>query len=89
MEIFCILYYIFSFSQTIPCIVKLVRTKSSNDYSLLMRLFQFIALCCWLIYILTTNTGWIVRGLGIFDMFLVGSENFLILKYYKFKGKNK
>ena len=79
MELFCILYYIFSYAQSIPCIIKLVRTKSSNDYSLFMRLFQFIALACWLIYILTTDTSLFVRFLGIFDVFLVGSENVLIL----------
>ena len=34
MTIFCTIYYILSYIETIPQIIKLIKTKSSNDYSL-------------------------------------------------------
>lgn len=34
MELFCIVYYICSYIAGIPAIVKLIKTKKSNDYSL-------------------------------------------------------
>jgi hypothetical protein len=43
-----------SYIETIPQIIKLLRTKSSNDYSLLMILIQFIALLSWSLYIFTS-----------------------------------
>ena len=89
MELFCILYYIFSYAQSIPCIIKLVRTKSSTDDSLNMRLFQYIALICWIVYIFTTDTSLVLRIMGISDMFLLTLENVLIVKYYDFKKGKK
>jgi uncharacterized protein with PQ loop repeat len=44
MTIFCTIYYILSYIETIPKIIKLIKTKSSNDYSLGMLLIQFFAL---------------------------------------------
>lgn len=51
MAIFCTVYYVLSYIETVPQIIKLLRTKSSNDYSLGMILLQFIALVSWSIYI--------------------------------------
>lgn len=34
MTIFCTIYYILSYVSTVPQIIKLLKTKSSNDYSL-------------------------------------------------------
>ena len=44
MAIFCTIYYILSYIYTIPQILKLIKTKSSNDYSLGMITLQLIAL---------------------------------------------
>lgn len=92
MEIFCnvllVLYYIFSFSQTIPCVVKLVKTKKSRDYSLLNRLCQYIALLLLTAYVCFTK-NWddcgdvITISLGFVDVALLTLENALILHYYK------
>lgn len=44
MTFFCTIYYVLSYIETIPQIVKLINTKSSNDYSLGMIFLQLIAL---------------------------------------------
>ncbi len=87
MVIFCTIYYICSYIQTIPQAIKLIRTKSSNDYSLWQVFLSLFGLICWLIYIFTTNQSIIVYIGTIVDLalelFVVG----LILAFYKFKKK--
>ena len=89
MTIFCTIYYILSYIQTIPQIIKLLRTKSSNDYSLGMILLQLIALICWSLYIFTSNQSIIVYVGTIIDLILLLVVDVLILKYYKFKLNKK
>lgn len=84
MTIFCTIYYILSYIETVPQIFKLIKTKSSNDYSLGMIFLQFIALASWSIYIYTSNQNTIVYIGTIIDLILLIFVDFLILKYYKF-----
>lgn len=86
MTIFCTIYYILSYIQTIPQIVKLLKTKSSNDYSLGMILLQFIALVCWSLYIFASKQSIIVYIGTVIDLLLLFLVDYLILKYYKFKN---
>ena len=79
MAIFCTIYYIVSYIETIPQIIKLIKTKSSNDYSLGMILLQLIALISWSLYIFTSIQNIVVYIGTIVD--------FLIIKYYKFNKK--
>lgn len=85
MAVFCTIYYILSYVETIPQIVKLIKTKSSNDYSIMMITMQLIALICWSIYIFTSKQNFIVYIGTILDLLLLFLIDFLILKYYKFK----
>lgn len=84
MAIFCTIYYALSYIETVPQIVKLIKTKSSNDYSLGMILLQLIALISWSLYIFTSNQSIIVYIGTIIDLLLLTFVDFLILKYYKF-----
>ena len=84
MTIFCTIYYCLSYTQTIPQIMKLTKTKSSNDYSLGTILIQFISVLSWTIYILTSNQTIIVYIGSIIDLALLMFVDLLILKYYKF-----
>lgn len=86
MVVFCILYYILSFCQSIPCIAKIIKTKSSGDYSLLNRLLQYLALLCWTVYLSGTinwSTEYYLAIIGYIDVVLLTIENILILKYRK------
>lgn len=84
MTIFCTIYYILSYIETIPQIIKLIKTKSSNDYSLGMITLQMIALISWSLYIFTSQQSIIVYIGTIVDLVLLALIDFLILKYYKF-----
>lgn len=84
MAIFCILYYVLSLSQSIPCIIKLIRTRSSHDFSLLNRLFQYLALISWTIYLFTIpTTETYLLVIGLIDVGMLTTENILILLFYK------
>ena len=85
MAIFCTIYYVLSYIETIPQIVKLLKTKSSNDYSLGMISLQLIALISWSLYIFTSKQSIIVYIGTIIDLLLLLFIDFLIIKYYRFK----
>lgn len=85
MVVFCTIYYIFSYIQTIPQIVKLLKTKSSNDYSLGMITLQFISIVAWSLYIFTSIQNVVVYIGTVIDLLIVLFVDILILKYYKFK----
>lgn len=84
MVIFCTIYYALSYIQTVPQIYKLVKTKSSNDYSLGMITLQFISVTSWSIYIFTSKQKNIVYIGTVIDLLLIILVDFFILKYYKF-----
>ena len=85
MTIFCTIYYILSYIQTVPQIIKLLKTKSSNDYSLGMITIQLVAVICWSLYIFTSNQSIIVYIGTVLDLVLLIFVDVLILKYYKNK----
>ncbi len=85
MAIFCTLYYICSYICAVPQVVKLIKTKSSNDYSLWAYGISTIGLICWSIYIFTTQQHSIVYIGTVVDLLLILLEDVLILIFYKFK----
>ena len=87
MAIFCTIYYILSYIQTIPQIIKLLKTKKSNDYSLGMIIIQLIAVISWSLYIFTSKQSIVVYIGTIIDLVLLLFVDFLIIKYYKFNKK--
>ena len=87
MAIFCTIYYILSYIDTVPQIIKLIKTKSSNDYSLGMISLQLIALISWSLYIFTSKQSIIVYIGTIVDLLLLLFVDFLIIKYYRFDKK--
>ena len=87
MAIFCTIYYVLSYIQTIPQIIKLLKTKSSNDYSLGMITIQLIALISWSLYIFTSNQSIIVYIGTVIDLVLLFIVDFLIIRYYNFNKK--
>lgn len=84
MTIFGTLYFFFSYMEIIPQIIKIIKNKSSNDYSLVMLLIQFISLVSWTIYVFTTEQTFIVYFGTIIDLILLLITDYFILKYYNF-----
>ena len=89
MAIFCTIYYVLSYIETIPQIIKLIKTKSSNDYSLGMISLQLIALISWTLYIFTSKQSIVVYIGTIIDLVLLLLIDYLIIKYYKFNKKKR
>ena len=82
MEIFCTIYYVMNYIKTIPQIMKLIRTKSSNDYSPSMVIFQLISMVSWSLYIFTSRQSVIVYIGTVLDLVLLLITDILIWKYY-------
>lgn len=83
MEIFCIVYYICSYIAGIPAIVKLIKTKKSNDYSLAEAIITIVGTTSWTIYIFSTSQSiWVYVG-TILDQVMVLVWDGLIIKYFK------
>lgn len=89
MTIFCTIYYICAYIQAIPQIVKLIKTKSSNDYSLWNIFLWLLATICWTIYVFTSNQKTIVNVGTIIDLILTIIVSILVLSFYKFKKKEE
>ena len=87
MAIFCTIYYICSYIQTVPQVIKLIKTKSSNDYSLWQVFLGMIGLICWSIYIFTSSQAMIVYIGTIIDLVLEFLVVGLILAFFDFKRK--
>lgn len=85
MTIFCTIYYVLSYIENFPQIIKLLKTKSSNDYSLGMVTMQLIALISWSLYIFTSIQSIVVYIGTVTDLVLLIFVDLLILRYYKFK----
>ena len=83
MVIFCTIYYVLSYIQVVPQIIKLLKTKSSHDYSLEMITIQLIALISWSLYIFTSIQSIIVYIGTVLDLLLLVFVDILIFKYYK------
>lgn len=87
MAIFCTIYYICSYIQTVPQVIKLIKTKSSNDYSLWQVFLGMAGLICWSIYIFTSSQAMIVYIGTIIDLVLEFLVVGLILAFFDFKKK--
>ena len=87
MEIFCIIYYICSYISGIPAIVKLLKTKKSNDYSLIEVILTIIGTTCWTIYIFSTEQSILVYIGTILDEIMIVIWNGLVIKYFKIEKK--
>ena len=83
MEIFCTIYYVLNYVKTVPQIMKLIRTKSSSDYSLSMILLQLISMVSWSLYIFTSPQSIIVYIGTVIDLVLLVITDILIVLYYK------
>ena len=87
MAIFCTIYYICSYIQTVPQVYKLIKTKSSNDYSLWQVFLGMVGLICWSVYIFTSSQAMIVYIGTVVDLVLEFLVDGLIVGFYDFKNK--
>lgn len=89
MEIFCIIYYICSYISGVPAIIKLIKTKKSNDYSIIEAALTIIGTTAWTIYIFSTEQSILVYIGTIIDEIMILIWNGLVIKYFKFKDNER
>ena len=91
MQLFCILHYVCTYIQGIPQIYKLLKTKSSNDYSLWQITISLTAMICWTLYIFTEEVKFsLILYIGtILDLSLLAFIDILIFLFYKYPHKKQ
>jgi uncharacterized protein with PQ loop repeat len=89
IDIFCTVFYVCSYISTVPYVVKIWRTKSSNDYSLLGIAISMVGNISWCIYILLTKPSKLVMIETFADFILALILYGSVLIFYKRKGKVK
>lgn len=82
-DAFCTIYYVLSTFQSIPCIWKIIKTKSSSDFSLLNQWMWFISVICWSMYVYLTEQSLIVYIGTTWDLMTVTTQVIVVMKYYK------
>ena len=87
MTVFCTIYYIMNYIHSIPQIIKLIKTKSSNDYSLWTISIHLIAIISWTLYVFTSKQNIVVYIGTVVDLIILLVVDFLILRYYDFKKR--
>lgn len=88
MVVFCTLHYICSYVQIVPQIIKLLKTKSSHDYSLWQVALGFVGMICWAVYIFTSSFDIVLYVGTILELVLLIIIDILILCYYPQKKFN-
>ena len=81
-SIFYIIYCIIAYLEYFPRICKLIKTKSSNDYSLGSVNLSLIGMICWVIYIFMTDQELILYIGAIIDIALNILFVILVYRYY-------
>jgi len=82
-KLFYITYCIIVYMEYFPKIIKLIKTKSSSDYSLGSTILSLIGIFCWVIYLFTTNQELILYIGAIVDMILNTTFAVLVFIYHK------
>ena len=86
MAVFCTIYYVLNYVKTIPQIMKLIRTKSSSDYSISMIVLQLISMVSWSIYIFTSPQNLVVYIGTVLDLLILIITDILIFRYYNYSA---
>lgn len=81
-QIFYIIYCIIVYVEYFPRIIKLIRTKSSSDYSKGSTILSLVGMCCWTIYLFTTDQDLILYIGAFIDIILNIIFFVLVFRYY-------
>ena len=84
-KIFYIAYCIIVYLEYFPRLIKLIKTKSSHDYSLGSIIISLIGMFCWVIYLFTTKQDLILYIGAVIDIILNTLFAILVFKYHKKK----
>lgn len=81
--IFYLIYCIVAYIEYFPKMIKLIRTKSSNDYSLISTVLSLIGTYAWTTYVFITDQTLILYIGTIIDAVLTTLFVILVFVYHK------
>lgn len=87
LEMLCLIYYVTASIQVIPCMYRIWKRKSSEDYSLVSEFIFMISAMAWTAYIYLSEQTMVVYLGTAFDMLMAILYVFLIFWYHKPKSK--
>ena len=82
-KLFYVAYCIIVYLEYFPRLIKLIKTKSSNDYSLGSITLSLTGMFCWIIYLFTTEQDLILYIGAVIDIVLNIVFAILVFKYHK------
>ena len=83
LDIICIISYICSGIQLLPCMYRLWRRKSSEDFSLVTETINITGNLCWTIYVYCSHQSPVVMLGTTVDMLTIAIFVFLVFRYHK------
>lgn len=81
-QIFYVIYCILCYVEYFPRLIKLIKTKSSSDYSKGSTVISLVGMFCWVIYLFTTDQDLILYLGAVIDILLNVVFAFLVFRYY-------
>ena len=87
LDILCLIYYVTAAVQLIPCMYRVWKRKSSEDYSLVTEILIIIGAYAWTGYIFLSEQTVLVYLGSVFDLIMATASFVLIVKYHKLKNK--
>lgn len=85
MSICCLIYYALSAIQMIPSIYRILKRKSSIDYSVIATWISMVALICWSIYIYLSEQTILVYVGTTIDLVMLIVYTISVLYYHNDK----
>jgi uncharacterized protein with PQ loop repeat len=83
VEIFYVIYCILVYVEYFPRLIKLIKTKSSKDYSIMSIFISLVGMFCLVIYLFNTNQDLILYIGAAIDIVLNILFAILVLIYHK------
>ena len=84
-DICCLLYYLIATIETIPTIIRIIKRKSSSDFSIMSTVMSLIGGTAWTIYIFLTEQSTLVYIGTIWDCVILLIYVFVVFRYHKSK----
>lgn len=84
-QIFYVVYCVLCYVEYFPKLFRLLKTKSSNDYSIVSTIMSLTGMFCWVVYLYSTEQDLILYIGAAVDIILNITFATLIFKYHKNK----
>lgn len=81
----CLIYYSIATLESVPSIIRIIKRKSSADFSIISTVLAMISGTAWTTYIFLSEQTIIVYIGSIWDMIVLLLYTIVVFKYHKTK----